>query len=201
MLIDLPETPLQQFFPSIPEMVQAENVYHVCQTSNKCIGIDEKNPELERSQLGPCVDHRCIGAWQDITSPWDAAGISDNSSVQSLSRVWPHALLHARPPCPSATPRVCSNSCLLSPWCQPTISSSVTKSRLSIHRMLTLPCPLKRKRHTRNRAGVEVGRPWWRGPGLTGIRVWNGAPANSDSKESTCNAGRPRFHPSVGKMS
>ena len=87
MLIDLPETPLQQFFPSIPEMVQAENVYHVCQTSNKCIGIDEKNPDLERSQLGPCVDHHCIGAWQDITSPWDAAGISDNSSVQSLSHV------------------------------------------------------------------------------------------------------------------
>ena len=38
---------------------------------------------------------------------------------------WPHGLQHARPPCPSPTPRVYSNSCLLSRWCHPTISSSV----------------------------------------------------------------------------
>ena len=37
----------------------------------------------------------------------------------------PHGLQHARPPCPSPTPRVHSNSCLLSQWCHPTISSSV----------------------------------------------------------------------------
>ena len=37
----------------------------------------------------------------------------------------PHGLQHARPPCPSPTPRVHSNSCPLSPWCHPTISSSV----------------------------------------------------------------------------
>ena len=39
--------------------------------------------------------------------------------------LWPHGLQHARPPCPSPTPRACSNSCLLSWWCHPTISSSV----------------------------------------------------------------------------
>ena len=37
----------------------------------------------------------------------------------------PHGLQHARPPCPSPTPRVYSNSCPLSRWCHPTISSSV----------------------------------------------------------------------------
>ena len=37
--------------------------------------------------------------------------------------LWPHGLQHTRPPCPS--PRVCSNSCPLSWWCHPTISSSV----------------------------------------------------------------------------
>ena len=37
----------------------------------------------------------------------------------------PHGLQHARLPCPSPTPRACSNSCLLSRWCHPTISSSV----------------------------------------------------------------------------
>ena len=37
----------------------------------------------------------------------------------------PHGLQHARPPCPSSTPRVYSNSCPLSWWCHPSISSSV----------------------------------------------------------------------------
>ena len=37
----------------------------------------------------------------------------------------PQALQHTRPPCPSPTPGIYSNSCLLSQWCQPTISSSV----------------------------------------------------------------------------
>ena len=38
--------------------------------------------------------------------------------------LWPHELQHTRPPCPSPTPRACLNSCLLSLWCHPTISSS-----------------------------------------------------------------------------
>ena len=37
----------------------------------------------------------------------------------------PHGLQHARLPCPSPTPGVYSNSCPLSRWCHPTISSSV----------------------------------------------------------------------------
>ena len=37
-----------------------------------------------------------------------------------------HGLQHARLPCPSLSPGVCSNSCPLSQWCLPTISSSVT---------------------------------------------------------------------------
>ena len=37
----------------------------------------------------------------------------------------PHGLQHARLPCPSPTPGACSNSCPLSRWCHPTISSSV----------------------------------------------------------------------------
>ena len=44
-------------------------------------------------------------------------------SVMSDS-LWPHGLQHARPPCPSPTPRVYPNSCPLSRWCHPTISSS-----------------------------------------------------------------------------
>ena len=37
----------------------------------------------------------------------------------------PHELQHIRPPCPSPTPRVYSNSCPSSRWCHPAISSSV----------------------------------------------------------------------------
>ena len=37
----------------------------------------------------------------------------------------PHELQHARPPCPSPTPGVHSNSCPSSRWCHPAISSSV----------------------------------------------------------------------------
>ena len=45
-------------------------------------------------------------------------------SVMSNS-LGPHGLQEARLPCPSATPGACSNSCPLSQWCHPTISSSV----------------------------------------------------------------------------
>ena len=45
-------------------------------------------------------------------------------SVMSDS-LWPHGLQHTRPPCPSPTPRVYSNSCPSSWWCHPTISSSI----------------------------------------------------------------------------
>ena len=37
----------------------------------------------------------------------------------------PHESQHPRPPCPSPTPGVHPNSCPLSQWCHPTISSSV----------------------------------------------------------------------------
>ena len=55
---------------------------------------------------------------------------NDISSVQFCCSVmsdslWPCGLQHARPPCPSPTPGVDSNSCLLSWWCHPTNSSFV----------------------------------------------------------------------------
>ena len=50
-------------------------------------------------------------------SEWSRSVVSD--SLQ------PHGPQHTRPPCPSPTPKVYSNSCPLSRWCHPTISSSV----------------------------------------------------------------------------
>ena len=46
--------------------------------------------------------------------------------------LWPHGLQHARPPCPTLTPRAYPNSCPLSQWCHPTISSSVVPFLLPI---------------------------------------------------------------------
>ena len=55
---------------------------------------------------------------------YTASLVQFSCSVMSDS-LQPHGLQHARPPCPSPTPGVYSNSCPLSQWCHPTISSSV----------------------------------------------------------------------------
>ena len=52
------------------------------------------------------------------------SSIQFSHSVMSDS-LWPHELQHTRPPCPSPTPGVYPNSCPLSQWCHPTISSFV----------------------------------------------------------------------------
>ena len=69
---------------------------------------------------------------RDITLPtrsiwsrlWFFQSVQFGRSVVSDS-LWPHGLQHCKPPCPSPTPRIYSNSCPLSQWCHPTISSSV----------------------------------------------------------------------------
>ena len=48
------------------------------------------------------------------------------SHLVMSSSLQPHGLQHSRLPCPSLSPRACSNSYPLSWWCHPTISSSVT---------------------------------------------------------------------------
>ena len=52
------------------------------------------------------------------------SSVQFSRSVVSNS-LWPHEPQHARPPCPSPTPRVHSDSRPSSPWCHPAISSSV----------------------------------------------------------------------------
>ena len=54
--------------------------------------------------------------------PRDSVQVSHSVVSDSL---WPHESQHARPPCPSPTPRVHSNSCPSSQWCHTAISSSV----------------------------------------------------------------------------
>ena len=58
-------------------------------------------------------------------NPWDCSfSLQFSHSVVSDS-LRPHKSQHTRPPCPSLSPRVHSNSCPSSEWCHPAISSSV----------------------------------------------------------------------------
>ena len=61
---------------------------------------------------------------------WIEKHHNNQNSVQFSCSVvsdslWPQGLQQARPPCPSPTPSVYSNSCPLSWWCHPTISFSI----------------------------------------------------------------------------
>ena len=64
---------------------------------------------------------RCIHMYTSVQS------VQFSCSVVSDS-LRPHESQHARPPCPSLTPRVYSNPCPSSQWCHPAISSSVIPS-------------------------------------------------------------------------
>ena len=70
-----------------------------------------------------------------------ASSVQFSRSVMS-NCLQPHGLQHTRPPCPSPTPGACSNSCPLSSWCHPTISSSVNLTNMipitSLNRSLSL---------------------------------------------------------------
>ena len=59
-----------------------------------------------------------------ILSKDELSSVQFSCSVVSDS-LWPHVLQHIRPPYPSPTPGVSSNSSASSRWCHPTISSSV----------------------------------------------------------------------------
>ena len=59
--------------------------------------------------------------------PGASSSVQSSLSVTSNS-LRPHGLQHTRLPCPSPTPRAYSNSCPLSQWCHPTISSSAIPS-------------------------------------------------------------------------
>ena len=66
------------------------------------------------------VKHYFSCFWKDVLSDQIR---SVTQSCPTLLR--PHESQHATPPCPSPTPGVHSDSCLLSRWCYPAISSSV----------------------------------------------------------------------------
>ena len=66
---------------------------------------------------------------------WEALEtlVQFSSITRSCLTLQPHGVQHTRPPCPSATPVVYSNSCPLNWWCHPTISSSVVPFCSCLH--------------------------------------------------------------------
>ena len=68
-------------------------------------------------------------SWYIVEKSWKCYAKTKSSVQFSHSVVSdslrPHETQHTRPPCPSPTPRVHSNSCPLNRWCHPAISSSV----------------------------------------------------------------------------
>ena len=110
----------------------------------------------------------------------------------------PHGLQNTRLPCPSQTPRACSNSCPSSGWCHPTISSSVVPFSSCLqsfyqfisflrnsHTFLFL-CMLFDFLKNENRkfyyCSMYLGLPWW-----------------LEGKESACNAGELGSIPGLGR--
>ena len=90
--------------------------------STACAPQQEKPPQweahtmqLENSSQSPQIE-------KSLCSDEDTVWFSHSVVPDSLR---PHGLQHTRLPCPSLSPRACSNSWPLSRWYHPTISSSV----------------------------------------------------------------------------
>ena len=98
---------------------------------------------MNRSTPGLPVHHQlsestqthvhCVGDAIQPSHPWSSPSPALNGMVSSVQfsrsvvsdSLRPHESQHTRPPCPSPSPGVYSNSRPLSRWCHPAISSSV----------------------------------------------------------------------------
>ena len=96
--------------------------------------VHNANKHHSLSQDQSCTTRENVLMWSVLKVPHAFTEYTLALSVQSLNwltdivtsaSLWPHGLQHARLRCPLPTPRACSNSCLSSGWCHPTISSSV----------------------------------------------------------------------------
>ena len=82
---------------------------------------------------GPGHSEHWVQHWRYQSDQLAPSSVQFSSVAQSCQTLRRHGLQHTRPPYPSPTPRAYSNSCPLSRWCHPTISSS--------HPLLLLPSP------------------------------------------------------------
>ena len=95
-------------------------IHNECQVS--VCGI-LTNVSLTRASYMDKSNLRVDGHFSVDTKGWRRGSVQFTRSVMSNS-LQLHGLQHTRPPCPSLTAGVYSDSCPLSWWCHPTISSS-----------------------------------------------------------------------------
>ena len=87
-------------------------------------GLSEKM-KIKTSWLPCAPDFELSGNVVISVLPGSVYNIRCCSDTQLCPSLRPHGLQHTGLPCPSLFPGACSNSCLLSRWCHPNISSSV----------------------------------------------------------------------------
>ena len=101
--------------------------YHTSKVLRNMLRYPFKNErQLHVTDLSDENFKKCLvilfGFWRMCIRNLTVLQFSQSVMSDSLR---PHESQHARPPCPSQTSGVCSNSCPLSQWCHPAISSSV----------------------------------------------------------------------------
>ena len=88
-------------------------------TSPRSYGKSTIQPDLNPVWPIPESKHHTFSGTSALPCSVQFSGSVMSDSFQ------PHGLWHSRPPCPSPSPGACSNSCPLSWWRHPTVSSSV----------------------------------------------------------------------------
>ena len=93
---------------------------------NTGMGCYSRGSSQTRDQTHVSVSPALASGFFTPSTTWEAyvGSVQFSHSVVSDS-LWPHESQHARPPCPSPTPGVYSDSRASSQWCHPAISSSV----------------------------------------------------------------------------
>ena len=81
---------------------------------------------ITAAQSGGGINRACVFCSRVVSVPWPLQFCCCSVAKSRLTLCDPHGLQRPRLPCPSLSPGLCSNSCPLSRWCQPPISSSTT---------------------------------------------------------------------------
>ena len=103
----------------IPEKWSESEVAQSCPTL-----CDPMDCSLPGSSICGILQARVL-EWVAVSTTHFVVSLQFSSVTQSCPTLRPHESQHTRPPCPSPTPRVHSNSPPSSRWCHPPVSSSV----------------------------------------------------------------------------
>ena len=112
----------------LTQLKQVSQIGWVLNLMQRKIGINTKYGQLKSTLWS--LGELCVSCFKKAHCKFFSflilfSQVSQYSCSVVSDSLPPHGLQHARPSCPSPTPGVYSDSCLLSRWCHPTISSSV----------------------------------------------------------------------------